>query len=200
MKATLWPVQIDVFIAIGELALVVAMVRQWGGRWRVGAGAVTGIGLAVSVAANVGHVTAGNWTSHASAAVAPMAAAVGLTVGLAVLKLVAAQTPDTDTRADTGADIGADTGADTGPAPVQREAPAPQPRRAPAGKAPKPTGRRKARAAAIYARDPGITGADLAKRVGIEERTGQRWRSEFAAGKTVAAVPDPASRQAGAAQ
>src|SRR6266567_6465552 len=52
----IWPLQVDVFIAVGELALFVALVDRWAPRSRTAAWAVTLTGLAVSVAGNVGHV------------------------------------------------------------------------------------------------------------------------------------------------
>ena len=55
--AAIWPLQVDVFIAVGELALFVALVDRWAPRSRTAAWAVTLTGLAVSVAGNVGHVS-----------------------------------------------------------------------------------------------------------------------------------------------
>ena len=84
-----WPVQIDVFIAVGELALFVALIDGWQRRARVLPWLVALAGLAVSVAGNVGHV---GWqapvTDKATAAVPPLAAAAALAVGLGVLKRV----------------------------------------------------------------------------------------------------------------
>jgi hypothetical protein len=98
--AWIWPLQIDSFIAVGELALFVALVDAWSTRSRTGAWIVTGIGLAVSVAGNVGHVHGHSLGDRATAAVPPLAAAAALAVGLGVLKRVvehhhqaAAQTP-----------------------------------------------------------------------------------------------------------
>src|SRR5713101_964424 len=54
--AAIWPLQVDVFIAVGELALFVALVDGWERRSRTGAWLVTLTGLGVSVAGNVGHV------------------------------------------------------------------------------------------------------------------------------------------------
>jgi hypothetical protein len=51
---------------------------------------VTALGLAVSVAGNVGHVTGHSLSSRATAAVPPLAAAAALAVGLGVLKRVVA--------------------------------------------------------------------------------------------------------------
>jgi len=90
--AIIWPLQVDVFIAVGEIALFVALADQWTFRSRVGAWVVTGLGLVVSVAGNVGHVQSGAWTSRGTAAVPPLAAAAALAVGLGVLKRVVAAT------------------------------------------------------------------------------------------------------------
>jgi hypothetical protein len=86
--AAVWPLQIDVFIAVGELALFIALVDAWNRRSRAGAWLVTLAGLAVSVAGNVGHVTGHSLTNRATAAVPPLAAAAALAVGLGVLKRV----------------------------------------------------------------------------------------------------------------
>ncbi len=88
--AVIWPLQVDVFIAVGELALFVGLVGHWTRRNRAGAWAVTLAGLAVSVAGNVGHITGHAVTSRVTAAVPPLAAAAALAVGLGVLKRVVA--------------------------------------------------------------------------------------------------------------
>jgi Protein of unknown function (DUF2637) len=90
--AYFWPLQVDTFLAVGELALVVAMTDRWSPRSRAAAWAVTGIGLGVSVAGNVGHVAGHSVTSRATAAIPPLAAAAALAVGLGVLKRVTAAT------------------------------------------------------------------------------------------------------------
>jgi hypothetical protein len=92
--ATVWPLQVDVFIAVGELALFVALADGWAWRSRAAAWTVTTLGLAVSVAGNVGHVASADWPSRATAAVPPIAAAAALAVGLGVLKRVVASTPE----------------------------------------------------------------------------------------------------------
>ena len=79
------------FIAVGELALFVALVDAWAFRSRLAAWSVTGLGLAVSVAGNVGHVAGHDLASRVTAAVPPVAAAAALAVGLGVLKRVVAQ-------------------------------------------------------------------------------------------------------------
>jgi len=86
--AAAWPLQLDTFIAVGELALFVALADRWTVRSRVGAWAVTLLGLAASVAGNVGHVHSRLLSNRATAAVPPLAAAAALAVGLGVLKRV----------------------------------------------------------------------------------------------------------------
>jgi Protein of unknown function (DUF2637) len=86
--AAIWPLQVDVFIAVGELALFIALVDQWRTRQRAAAWVVTLAGLAVSVAGNIGHVAGHSLTVRATAAVPPLAAASALAVGLGVLKRV----------------------------------------------------------------------------------------------------------------
>jgi hypothetical protein len=88
--AVIWPLQVDVFIAVGELALFVALADGWAVRSRAAAWTVTALGLAASVAGNVGHVASADWASRATAAVPPLAAAAALAVGLGVLKRVVA--------------------------------------------------------------------------------------------------------------
>jgi hypothetical protein len=88
-----FPLQVDVFIAVGELALFVALADRWAARSRVAAWAVTVAGLVVSVAGNVGHVAGRDLASRATAAVPPLAAAAVLAVGLGVLKRVVASRP-----------------------------------------------------------------------------------------------------------
>src|SRR5579859_5773748 len=80
--------QVDVFIAVGELALFVGLAYAWDRRSRAGAWLVTLAGLAVSVAGNVGHVASHAFADRATAAVPPLAAASALAVGLGVLKRV----------------------------------------------------------------------------------------------------------------
>jgi hypothetical protein len=88
--AVAWPLQIDTFIGVGELALFVALADGWSTRSRSGAWCVTVLGLAVSVAGNVGHIAGHDLASRATAAVPPLAAAAALAVGLGVLKRVVA--------------------------------------------------------------------------------------------------------------
>ncbi len=85
-----WPLQVDVFIAVGELALFAGLAGRWPTRARAGAWFVTLAGLAVSVAGNVGHVTGHAASNRVTAAVPPLAAAAALAVGLGVLKRVVA--------------------------------------------------------------------------------------------------------------
>jgi len=64
-----FPLQVDVFIAVGELALFVALADQWAARSRIAAWAVTAAGLLVSVAGNVGHIAGNDLASRATAAI-----------------------------------------------------------------------------------------------------------------------------------
>lgn len=86
--AAAFPAQIDVFIAVGELTLFVALVDQWRTRQRAAAWLVTLAGLAVSVSGNIGHVSGHSLAVRATAAVPPLAASAALAVGLGVLKRV----------------------------------------------------------------------------------------------------------------
>jgi Protein of unknown function (DUF2637) len=86
--AAAFPAQVDTFIAVGELALFVALVDRWSPRSRAAAWTVTLAGLAVSVAGNIGHVAGHSLASRATAAIPPLAAASALAVGLGVLKRV----------------------------------------------------------------------------------------------------------------
>jgi len=106
--AAAWPLQVDTFIGVGELALFVALADRWPARSRAAAWAVTLAGLTVSVAGNVGHIAGHSVASRATAAVPPLAAAAALTVGLGVLKRVAAQAAPLDAvlAADPPADMG----------------------------------------------------------------------------------------------
>jgi hypothetical protein len=85
-----FPLQVDVFVAVGELALFVALADRWPLRSRAAAWTVTLLGLAASVAGNVGHIEVHSAAARATAAVPPLAAAAALAVGLGVLKRVVA--------------------------------------------------------------------------------------------------------------
>jgi len=86
--AAAFPLQLDSFIVVGELSLFVAMTDRWGRRERAGAWTVALLGLAASVAGNVGHVGAHDLQSRGTAAVPPLAAFAALWVGLGVLKRI----------------------------------------------------------------------------------------------------------------
>jgi hypothetical protein len=91
-QAVSWPAEIDVFLAVGELALYVAYLDGWPARQRIWPWATTLVGLIVSVAGNVGHIQPlpGHPVLPAdrlTAAASPLAAFAGLTVGLLVLRM-----------------------------------------------------------------------------------------------------------------
>jgi hypothetical protein len=96
-QAKSWPAEIDVFLAVGELALYVAYLDGWPARQRVWPWTTALTGLAVSVAGNIGHIQAvpGHpviLADRLTAATSPIAAFAGLTVGLLVLKMTRQRT------------------------------------------------------------------------------------------------------------
>lgn len=88
----IWPLCVDAFIVLGECALFLAMHDNWSGWARIWPWTVLAGGLAVSVAANMGHARAVTMTDRLTFAVPPLAAFVGMTVGLGILKRVVADT------------------------------------------------------------------------------------------------------------
>ena len=104
-QAMSWPAEIDVFLAVGELALYVAYLDGWPARQRMWPWATALTGLAVSVAGNIGHIQAGPGhpvivADRLTAATSPLAAFAGLSVGLLVLKMTRQQATTT-ARAST---------------------------------------------------------------------------------------------------
>jgi hypothetical protein len=57
-QAKSWPAEIDVFLAVGELALYVAYLDGWPARLRIWPWTTALIGLVVSIAGNIGHIQA----------------------------------------------------------------------------------------------------------------------------------------------
>jgi len=91
-QAMSWPAEIDVFLAVGELALYVAYLDGWPARQRIWPWTTALIGLTVSIAGNVGHIQPEPGhpvilADRLTAATSPVAAFAGLTVGLLVLKM-----------------------------------------------------------------------------------------------------------------
>jgi hypothetical protein len=96
-QAKSWPAEIDVFLAVGELALYVAYLDGWPVRQRIWPWTTALVGLAVSIAGNVGHIQAQPGqpvilADRLTAATSPVAAFAGLTVGLLVLKMTRQRT------------------------------------------------------------------------------------------------------------
>jgi len=91
--AAMWPLMVDSFLAVGELRLFVAAVDQ-DTRWvtRIWAWGLASVGLAASVAGNIGHV---GWPATpgvaGSAALPPIAAAAALGTGLGLVKTAVAR-------------------------------------------------------------------------------------------------------------
>jgi hypothetical protein len=91
-QARSWPAEIDVFLAVGELALYIAYLDGWPARQRIWPWATALIGLSVSVAGNIGHIQAEPGqpvilADRLTAATSPIAAFAGLSVGLLVVKM-----------------------------------------------------------------------------------------------------------------
>jgi hypothetical protein len=95
-QAKSWPAEIDIFLAIGELALYIAYLDGWPARQRIWPWATALIGLAVSVAGNIGHIQPQPGhpvilADRLTAATSPIAAFAGLSIGLLVLKMTRQQ-------------------------------------------------------------------------------------------------------------
>jgi hypothetical protein len=86
--AASWPLMVDTFIAVGEIALFVALVDNWDRRRRAVGWTVTAIGLVISVAGNIGHAPTHDLATRITFAVPPLAAAGALFTGLVILKAV----------------------------------------------------------------------------------------------------------------
>lgn len=136
--AAAFPLQVDLFIVVGELVLFIAMADRWGWRDRLSAWAVAALGLAVSVAGNVGHIAAHDLQSRGTAAVPPVAAFGALWLGLGVLKRVlrtrrtAAATAAQDVQQAAGRDALAEVlDGLSGAVRALAERPAPEPAAAP---------------------------------------------------------------------
>jgi hypothetical protein len=168
--AWVFPLQIDTFIGVGELALFVGLADGWSVRSRAGAWVVTTAGIIVSVAANVGHVAGHDLASRAMAAVPPLAAAAALSIGLGVLKRVVAKSAATDAEPDTDTTATAVVIPDTEMTPDASAEPAIN---RPATRIPKPAkpGRR---VAALVKANPDMSGAELGRKLGLSDRQGRR--------------------------
>ena len=97
-QAKSWPAEIDVFLAVGELALYVAYLDGWPARQRIWPWTTALTGLTVSIAGNIGHIQPEPGhpvilADRLTAATSPIAAFAGLSVGLLVLKMTRQRTP-----------------------------------------------------------------------------------------------------------
>jgi hypothetical protein len=95
-QAMSWPAEIDVFLAVGELALYVAYLDGWPVRQRIWPWTTALAGLPVSIAGNIGHIQSQPGhpvipADRLTAATSPIAAFAGLTAGLLVLKMTRLQ-------------------------------------------------------------------------------------------------------------
>ncbi|XVQ10029.1 DUF2637 domain-containing protein [Spirillospora sp. CA-255316] len=93
--ADIWPLQVDAFIAAGELTLLLSALYLWPIRVRVLAWTVSLTGLSVSVLCNAGHVgERASVADHLTAALPPVAAIAGLVISLSVIKQVTLMNPN----------------------------------------------------------------------------------------------------------
>ncbi|MBO2454414.1 DUF2637 domain-containing protein [Actinomadura barringtoniae] len=93
MWADIWPLQVDAFIAAGELTLLLSALYLWPMRVRVLAWTVSLVGLSVSIICNAGHVgTLASISDHLTAALPPVAAIAGLVIALSVMKQISHMT------------------------------------------------------------------------------------------------------------
>ncbi len=79
-QAMSWPAEIDVFLAVGELALYVAYLDGWPAWQRVWPWLTAFVGLAVSVAGNIGHIQPLPGHPSAISSHSPVIQSCGLTV------------------------------------------------------------------------------------------------------------------------
>jgi hypothetical protein len=193
-----WPLGVDTFIAVGEIALFVALVDNWDRRRRSVAWTVTGIGLVISVAGNVGHAPTHDLATRVTFAVPPLAAAGALFVGLVILKAVIGGQPKADTvvvlpAREVAVARSGERGYGAALSAATRAVEADRKRREKADKelAPKrsrrPVGARsrgrskgagKDAAVAALVAAPGMTGEELTARYGGTDRTHRRWRED----------------------
>jgi hypothetical protein len=97
-QATSWPAEIDVFLAVGELALYVAYLDGWPARQRIWPWTTALTGLGVSIAGNIGHIQPAPGhpvilADRLTAAASPVAAFAGLSVELLVVKMTRQRRP-----------------------------------------------------------------------------------------------------------
>jgi hypothetical protein len=87
-RAVMLPMFVDVFIAVGEIGLFVLAFYTIKKRAKIWPWLTLLLGLAASVAANMGDVWQTDWATRITWAVPPVAAAAALMVGLSVLKRI----------------------------------------------------------------------------------------------------------------
>jgi hypothetical protein len=189
--ARTWPLQVDAWIAVGELALYVGYRDGWPARRKVWPWVAAITGLAASTGFNVGHMAATDLPGRLTAAVPPIAAFGGLYLGLQVLKQIedapsgtlrphgvplasAVQLAATLVATDRIYARRSSHGFDQPDGLEEKQMDG-----ARGNGSSFPTGRRLApeveeMARQIVAQNAGITGAELARRLGVPERTGGR--------------------------
>jgi Protein of unknown function (DUF2637) len=84
--AAAWPLMVDSFVVAGELAVFLGTVDEWEWRPRAYAWLVIVGGLMISVAGNIGHQPSATRADRLTFALPPLAAFIGLTIGVGILK------------------------------------------------------------------------------------------------------------------
>lgn len=188
-----WPAVIDVFLLAGELALYVAYLDGWPARRKVWPWLTALVGLAVSVAGNVGHVgESATWADRATAATSPVAAFAGLAISLLVLKTLADTQQTVSQPTATGGE--GSYGASGTEASQSELAERPQlasvsatathrPKTTalvPASQPPSGESDNRRRVADLLAEEPDLSGAEIGRRLGLAARTASRLRNQVA--------------------
>lgn len=160
--ARTWPLQVDAWIAVGELTLYVAYRDRWPARRKLLPWLAAVTGLAVSTVFNIGHMTGVDLAGHVTAAVPPVAAFAGLALGLQVLKYVEeTHHVHSARREDASEDIHRESN----------------------GRRPNEQRRHSdllTEAKALLKATPGLTGQQLGHSLAVSERTGRRLRRRLA--------------------
>lgn len=92
------PLMVDSFTVIGELAIFVALTGHWQWQKRVLPWASVILGLAASVAGNVGDKAGHPVSWQLTAMIPPLAGALGIMIGFSVLKSLASEVADRSYR------------------------------------------------------------------------------------------------------
>lgn len=180
--ARTWPPQVDAWIAVGELALYVGYRDGWPARRKIWPWVAAITGLAASTGFNVGHLAATDLPGRLTAAVPPIAAFGGLYLGLQVLKHIEDANEIAQERNGIPISAALNLAATVVAADRLRhgKARACEPNGVialnghPAAGRPDEAANPVSHARQLIRQKPDITGAELARMIGVPERTGSR--------------------------